>query len=86
MLPSPSLLLNLLHDEAVVESAQEEVSLFGGFAPVAEFEFLVVTHAADDVDWCEVLAHDGEELEADRHEFAAACADFAAFTALAFAP
>lgn len=64
-------LVRFFHDKHVVEATQEEVLFFGGFVPVPSLELLVVAHDADDVDGFEVLAHDGEELEADGHEGAA---------------
>src|SRR5205809_1199675 len=58
----------LFHDEQVVEAAQEEVSFFRGFAPVAFGELLVVADHRDDVHGLEAGAQKGEELEADGHE------------------
>jgi len=56
------------HDEQVVEAAEEIVSFDGGGVPVAALEGAVVADDGDDVDGLEVLAEEGEELEADRHE------------------
>ena len=63
--------VDLLHNEQVVESTQEEVFLLGGFVPVALLEFFVVADDGDDVDRLEVFTHGGEEFETDGHERAA---------------
>src|SRR5207237_8033559 len=61
-------LRRLPSDEEVIESAKEEVPLFGGLAVVPHLERLVVPRHADDVDDLDRVRHADEELEADRRK------------------
>ena len=57
-----------LHDEQVVETAQEVVAFHGGLVPVAPVEFVIAAGDADDVYGRKVPAKNVKQFKADGTE------------------